>query len=64
MSTVINEIRINKTRFDGLGFAQIARGLWMFIDTSTDAQIGAQYRRKDELLADLTSFAAERGFTA
>jgi len=63
MSTVINEIRINTTRFNGLGFAQIARGLWMFIDTSTGAQIGAQYRRKDELLGDLSAFAAERGFS-
>lgn len=57
-----NHIKINKTRFDGLGFANIARGLWMFIDTSTGAQIGAHYSRKDELLADITRFAQERGF--
>ena len=60
----INALRINKTRFNGLGFANIARGRWMFIDTDTGAQIGAHYARKDELLADLSVFAAERGFSA
>lgn len=55
-------MRINKTRFAGLGFANIARGLWMFIDLETGAQIGPQYARKDELLADIGNFASERGF--
>ena len=56
--------RINRTRFSGLGFAQIARGLWMFIDIDTDAQIGPQYARKDELLAEVRTFAEERGFSS
>jgi len=56
------QFRVNKTRFADLGFSQIERGCWMFIDLETDAQIGPQYARKDELLADLSNFAAERGF--
>jgi len=59
----LNPVRVNRTRFPGLGFAQHARSLWRFIDLETGCAIGAQYRRKDELLADLSTFAEERGFT-
>ena len=58
----INPLIINKTRFAGLGFTKVAPGLWRFIDTETNSVIGAQYHRKDELLADLGNFASERGF--
>ena len=34
--------RVHKTRFSGLGYAKICPGIWMFIDTETDAQIGYQ----------------------
>ena len=58
----VNPLVINKTRFSGLGFSKVAPGLWRLIDTETGAAIGAQYARKDELLADLAAFAKERGF--
>lgn len=60
---ITTEFKLNKTRFAGLGFGKVCNGCWMFIDTDTGAQIGAQYARKDELLADVSAFAAERGFT-
>jgi len=56
--------RVHKTRFNGLGYAKICPGIWMFIDTETDAQIGYQYASKDELLSDLRAFAEGRGFIA
>jgi hypothetical protein len=59
----INPLKLSQTRFPGLGYSCIARGLWMFIDTDTGAQIGAQYPTKAELLADLRAFAEERGFS-
>jgi hypothetical protein len=59
----VNPLKISQTRFSGLGYACIARGCWMFIDMDGEAQIGAQYPTKAELLADLSAFAAERGFS-
>lgn len=58
----INPIKASSTRFAGLQFAKITDGLWMFIDADGGAQIGPQYARKEELLADLQRFAEERGF--
>ena len=54
-------LRRNKTRVPGLGFAKVCPGLWRFIDLATGATIGAHYARKDELLCDVSRFAAERG---
>ena len=51
------------TRFVDLGYAPIGRGLWMFIDQSTGAQIGPQYPTKGQLLASIEAFATERGFS-
>lgn len=51
-----------KTRFLGLNYSKVIDGLWMFIDAETGAQIGPQYKTRGELLADLSGFAAERGF--
>jgi hypothetical protein len=60
----INPLKISKTRFSGLGYSSIARGVWMFMDLDGNAQIGPQYPTKAELLADLYRFASERGFAA
>lgn len=61
MALIRNEMTVNKTRFIGMGFAKVASGLWRFVDTDTGNCVGPQYRRKDELLADLTRYATEYG---
>lgn len=53
------------TRYKGLGYIQVDATTWQFVDTlepGHDAQIGAHYRSKAELLADVERFAQERGF--
>lgn len=58
-------MRIHKTRFDRLGYANVCPGIWQFIDLiepCAPAQIGRLYATKAELLADLERFAQERGF--
>ena len=59
--TELNPMVINKTRFVGMGFAHVAPGLWRFVDMETGQCVGAHYKRKDELLADLTRYATEYG---
>lgn len=54
-------LKINKTRFPELGFAQVMRGAWRFVDMSTKATIGYNYASKAELLADLERFAKDFG---
>ncbi len=60
---VANPVKMNYTRFDGLGFIQQAPGLWRFIDLESGCTIGEYYTRKDELLADLTRYATTYGFS-
>jgi hypothetical protein len=56
-------LKLNKTRFDGLLFANLEPGCWSFFDdTDGPARIGPLYHSRDELLADLHRFACERGF--
>jgi hypothetical protein len=50
---------LSKTRFDGLGYAHIKRGVWQFVDMDGEAQVGPQYASKDELLADMHRYATE-----
>lgn len=52
------------TRYNGLGYIRVDSSTWQFVDTleDNDAQIGAHYRSKAELLADVERFAQERGF--
>lgn len=52
------------TRYAGLGYRKDAPNLWRFVDRETNASIGAQYRTRVELLADVERFASERGFIA
>ncbi len=54
-------IRIHKTRYPELGYAQVMRGAWRFVDMSSEATIGYNYPSKAELLADLTRFAKDFG---
>jgi len=58
---LITERKVNKTRFPELGFTQVTRGLWRFVDLSTDCEVGPHYSRKDELLADLSNYARDFG---
>ena len=60
---ITNEPKVSKTRFAGLGYSMQSRGLWRFIDLDTGATIGSQYPTKADLLADVSTFAQERGFT-
>ena len=55
----LNALRVNSTRFPSLGFAQVKRGLWRFVDKSTGCTVGQYYARKDELLADMERYARE-----
>lgn len=48
---------MNTTRFKDIGYRRDAPNLWRFVDMSTDASIGPQFRTKAELLADLNRFA-------
>jgi hypothetical protein len=52
------------TRFPGLGYANVRGCGWIFVDMSDgdEAQIGAWYPTRTELLADLVRFAEERGY--
>jgi len=58
----VESMTIRPTRFDGLGYRQDGASLWRFYDTATGCAIGAQYKTKAELLAELSTFAKERGF--
>lgn len=62
MSITTEKNTTRPTRFAGLGYMRQDRALWRFVDTETGATIGALYRTKAELMADLSTFAAERGF--
>ena len=54
---------VRPTRFDGLGYANDAPGLWRVVDTSDgwESRVGPQYKTKMELLADLDRYATEYG---
>ena len=69
---MVNAIQFNATRFaeDGqsLLYAKIGNGAWSFFHMDTDAhrnpvRVGAIYKTKAELLADLYRYAKEWGFT-
>jgi len=51
------------TRYEGLGYAQIARGLWRIMDLhdGPPRAVGPHYRTRGELLADLDAYAREFG---
>lgn len=53
-----------KSRFIHLWYGCIAPATWTIFDNQDGqmAQIGQQYKSKDELLADLQRVAEERGF--
>lgn len=55
-------IPVRRTRFAGLGFANMGRGCWRFIDLETEQVTGTIYASRDELLADLTAFASAMGY--
>ncbi len=52
---------MNKTRYPELGYEQIDKTTWRFVDLSTGKAIGPYYRNKTELLADLERFATQFG---
>jgi hypothetical protein len=59
----MNEPSIRRTRYPELGYRQIGPrksdpARWRFVDVSTDADVGAQYASKAELLADLERYAS------
>jgi hypothetical protein len=55
---------IHPTRFEELGYAKLAPGLWRVVDTSAgDAVVGPHYRTRVELLTDLERYATEYGAT-
>lgn len=58
----LNSAKVKNTRLPSLGYTCEAPKQWSIIDKVTDAAIGAKYRSKDELLADLDRFAKERGY--
>ncbi len=49
------------TRYTGLGYAQIARGLWRVLDCHDERPqaVGPHYSTRTELLADLDRYAHE-----
>jgi hypothetical protein len=57
--------KINRTRFEGLGYINQAKGLWRVVDihdaisSSEPRCVGPQYKSKTELLADLERYARE-----
>lgn len=51
-------MKIHKTRFKELGYAQIDKGVWRFIDLSTGNCVGGWCKTKADLLAGLTQQAA------
>lgn len=53
--------RTRPTRYPELGYRRVAPETWRIVDCSTDAAIGAEYRTRAELLADLGRYAAEFG---
>ncbi len=55
---------ITRTRYDVLSFSRVERGSWRFIDSQTQEAIGPSYATRAELLADVESFARDRGFVA
>ena len=68
MRNGVNEIKISKTRFAGLGFANInpaGAAVWRVIDlhdAGREAVVGPIYKTKAELLADLDRYAASWGY--
>lgn len=48
---------VYRTRFKELGFTNVAAGLWRFVDLSTDCHVGAHYRSKAELMANMERYA-------
>ena len=63
MSTLANQTPVTPTRHHGLGYAQIDRETWQFVETldGPPSQVGVHYRRKAELLADVDRFATDYG---
>lgn len=57
--------KINRTRFDGLGYINQSKGVWRVVDihdafdSSNPRCVGPQYKTKAELLADLERYARE-----
>lgn len=49
------------TRYPSLGYWQAAPNLWRIVDRESGAEIGAHYRTKAELLADLENVARSYG---
>lgn len=53
---------IRATRYPGLGYAELQRGIWQCIDTSDPAkpaQVGYQFKTQAELLAALPKYARD-----
>ena len=48
---------MNPTQYTELSFYRQDEGVWRFVDNSTGAAVGPQYRTRAELLADLPRFA-------
>lgn len=61
---LIPKYNVRSTRFPQLGYLQLDRALWRFVDISdgcTDPPrcVGPLYRTRSELLADLDRYASE-----
>ena len=54
-------MKIHKTRFKELGYAQIDDDCWQFIDLSTGRQVGQHYKTQYELLSNRGRYAAMFG---
>jgi len=59
----INRMKLFKTRFKNLFFANTGPGVWRFINTDGgyESSVGPHYLSKAELLGDLTRYATEYG---
>lgn len=60
MDKIIGLPRLKKTRFDNLTYANVQRGVWSFFHEG--ARVGPPYASKEELLADLSRYAADFGY--
>lgn len=60
----VNKIRIYKTREPEMGYANITKGLWMFISLQdgSESQVGPHYASKAELLADTERYLTSWGY--
>ena len=56
---IVQQKRVNATRFTELSYQRVVAGLWRLIDNQTGNHIGPHYRTKRALLEDLERFASE-----